>query len=108
MQKFSKETGEGQHGNHPQYTKEIGKKLAEFRKDNPNATAEEATQFVRNLVKDTKETIANNPSKKINDLFKDVKVAIASDATQNVINIPSITPKPKPSNATLMPQQIIM
>jgi RHS repeat-associated protein len=108
LSKFSKKSGEGQHGPHPEYTKEIAKQLAEFRKDNPNATSEEATQFVRNLVKETKETIANNPGKKINDLFKDVKIPVASDATKNVIFIPSIVPNSKETKATFVPQQIIM
>jgi len=108
LSKFSKQSGKGQHGPHPEYTKEIARQLAEFRKDNPNATPEEAAQFVRGLVKQTKETIANNPDKKINDLFKDVKTTNASDATKNVINVPSITPKPKATMATFGPQQINM
>jgi RHS repeat-associated protein len=81
VEKFSKQTGEGQHGNHPEYNKEIGRKLAEFRKDNPNASPEEATKFIRNLVKETKETISNNPDKKINDLFKNLIQPAVSDAT---------------------------
>ncbi len=82
LEKFSKETGEGQHGNHPEYTKELQKQLAEFRKDNPNATPEEAVKFVRNLVQETRETLTNNPGTKVNDLFKNFLIpAPVPDAT---------------------------
>jgi hypothetical protein len=69
-EKFSKGSGEGQHGNHPNYSSEIGRRLAEFREKNPGASPEEAAKFLRNVVKDVKEKINNNPDKKVNDLFK--------------------------------------
>jgi len=70
VDKFSKQTGEGQHGNHPSYTKEIQNKLSDFQKDNPGFTGKDALNAVRNIVKDIKETIQNNPNTKINDLYK--------------------------------------
>jgi RHS repeat-associated protein len=70
IDKFSKLTSEGQHGNHPSYTKETLNKLSDFQKENPGFTGKDALNAVRNIVKDVKETIKNNPNTKINDLYK--------------------------------------
>jgi len=86
VDKFSKQTGEGQHGNHPSYTKEIQNKLSNFQKENPSFTGKEALNAVRNIVKDVKELIKINPNTKINDIFK--------APTDNVKSYIPITNKP--------------
>jgi RHS repeat-associated protein len=83
VEKFRKSTGEGRHGNHPDYTSEVSKRMSDFQKDNPNATPKEAAEFAKNLAKELRETIQNNPGTKINDLFK-----APSDATKANIFIP--------------------
>lgn len=90
LDKFQKATGEGEHGNHPNYNNEVARRLEQFRKDNPNATPKEAAEFTRNLVKELKETINNNPGTKINDLFK-TTIIQPKDAT-NVIKVLPLTP----------------
>ncbi|WP_394367108.1 AHH domain-containing protein [Sediminibacterium soli] len=70
VEKFSRSSGSGRHGNHPDYTSEVARRMGEFQKENPNATPKEAAEFARNLVSELKETIQNNPGTKINDLFK--------------------------------------
>lgn len=101
LEPFKKSTGEGQHGNHPNYNTEVGRRLAEFKKDNPNASQAEETNFVRNLVKELKETINNNPGTKINDLFKgtnSLSPLAPKDNTGNNIILPAelLPPKPPP------------
>ena len=102
LEKFSRATGEGRHGNHPEYTKELQKQLADFRKDNPNATPEEAVKFVRNLVKQTIETINNNPGTKVNDLFKNSILPLPTpDATNSARHDPTLIQKKPLTNAQL-------
>jgi hypothetical protein len=81
-QKYNKEAGGGQHGGaHPNYNNEVGKRLTQFKKDNPNSTPEQAAKFARGLVKEMKETIQNNPNTKVNDLFKAATPVIPKDNT---------------------------
>ncbi len=68
VDKFSKAAGEGQHGKHPNYTKQIGEKLQKFANESPDATPKQAAKFVRQMVSDAKTDIMNNPSTKINEL----------------------------------------
>ncbi len=78
VEKFSKSDETGQHANHPQYNKEVGKRIDNFQKSNPDYTGKDAVDFVRNTVKDLKETIKNNPKTKINDLFKADKTRVVT------------------------------
>lgn len=70
LEKYQRATGEGQHGNHPNYSSEVMQRLAKFQEENPNATPKQAAEFVRNLVKDLQTEINNNQGTKVNDLFK--------------------------------------
>ena len=70
IEKFSKASGKGQHGNHPNYNKGVADKLAEFSK---TTDGKSALEFVRTLVNELKETINNNPDVKINDVLKTVQ-----------------------------------
>jgi hypothetical protein len=63
--------------------------LAEYKKDNENASPEENAEFLRNIVKDVRELINNNPTKKINDLFKVTMPANVSDATRVIKVLPT-------------------
>jgi RHS repeat-associated protein len=60
LEKFSRKTGEGRHGNHPDYNKNVGEKLSEFGEKNPNPGPGEAGKFVKDLAKGLSETIKNN------------------------------------------------
>jgi len=102
LQKYSKETGEGQHGNHPNYTTEVSKRFAEFKKDNPNATAEQAAKFLRGVVKEMKETIQNNPNTKVNDLFKSVTPPAPKDNTGIKPPVNTLDVKPPKRHYILM------
>lgn len=82
LERFSKSTGEGQHGNHPNYNKGIGEKLGEFVKNNPEYTTTDALKFVRGLVKDMKQQLQNNPATKVNDIFR---LTVPLDNTRVVI-----------------------
>jgi YD repeat-containing protein len=75
VEKYSKETDDGQHGSHPNYNKEVRGRLDKFKELNPERTGKESLDFVRGMVKELKETIQNNPQTKINDLFKTNMVA---------------------------------
>jgi len=68
VEKFSKSTGEGQHGKHSNYTRQIENKLKEFGEKNPNATPEQAAKAVEKISGDAASDIKNNPDIKINDL----------------------------------------
>jgi RHS repeat-associated protein len=92
VEKYSKSTGEGRHGNHPDYNTEVGNKIGQFKTDNPGYTPKQGLGFIRGLSNGLKQMIENNPSTKVNDLFKANSVA-PSDATktniQPKINAPS-------------------
>ena len=85
VEKFSKATGNGRHGNHPSYNKGVLDKLGEFGKAAEGSKTTEgsktALDFLRNLTQDLKETIKNNPDTKINDLFKPQTTTISIDNT---------------------------
>ena len=68
VDKFSKATGEGQHGKHPRYTKQLEKKLDNFAKENPKASPEQSADFIKGEVSNAKNAIESNPNTKINDL----------------------------------------
>ncbi len=70
LEKFSKASSEGQHGNHPNYTTEAAKRIDEFQEKNPDPSPEKAAEFIRQVVKDLSQVIKDNPGVKINDLFK--------------------------------------
>ncbi|MXV13920.1 DUF6443 domain-containing protein [Hufsiella ginkgonis] len=92
LEKFSRATGEGQHGNHPSYNETIGQKLADFVKNNPEYSTTDALKFVRGLTQEMRQMIENNPAVKVNELFK-VKSIAPSDNTK-VIQ-PKILPAKK-------------
>jgi RHS repeat-associated protein len=77
VEKFVKDTGKGQHGNHPDFTKYVEKQLKKGQ-----GTGEDALNFVRQLVDDLKQTIKGNPDTKINDLFKSAPPATNSNQQQ--------------------------
>ena len=82
IEKFSKKTGEGRHGNHPKYNKEVGRRISNFEKETGgNATGKEALNFLRNAVKDLQQIIKENPDVKINDLFNQLNI-VPTDAIQ--------------------------
>jgi len=97
VEKFSRSTGQGRHGNHPNYNKAVGDKLANFEKNNPDFTPAEALKFIRSLVKDLKQAIEDNPKIKLNDLLKPREVA-PIDNTKVVK--PNTTLIPKKQNST--------
>ena len=68
VEKFSRATGKEQHGNHPNYTKQIGEKISKFTKDNPHPTPEQAANFAKETTQSIREQISNNPNIKINNL----------------------------------------
>lgn len=100
VERFSKATGEGQHGNHPNYNTEITNRLSQFRKDNPNATPEQAAQFVRGLAQEMKGAIQNNPQTKVNDLFKSMSSTPAMPRDNTTVrpapNTSDVAPQPMP------------
>ncbi|RYU94334.1 DUF6443 domain-containing protein [Emticicia agri] len=86
VEKFNKETGEGRHSNHPEYNKEMFRKLEEFKENNPNRTIDQSTKFVRGSVSDTRNLINSKPDIKINDLFK-TNVTMPTDNTKVQIQL---------------------
>ena len=68
VDKFSKATGEGQHGKHPKYTEQLRKEFEKYAEGNPNASPEQSANFVRGKVSNAKNAIENNPNTKVNDL----------------------------------------
>lgn len=97
VEKFSRATGNGRHGNHPSYNKGVLDKLGEFGKASEGSKTTEgsktALEFLRNLTQELKETIKNNPDKKINDLLKSEVAPVKRDNTS--VKKPEL-PKPKP------------
>ncbi|WP_348741112.1 hypothetical protein [Tenacibaculum sp. 190524A05c] len=55
--------------NHPVYTNLIKSKLDDFNNLNPNASLNEAYNFVSNLVNDVRTWVINNPNKHLNELI---------------------------------------
>ncbi|MDN5205235.1 RHS repeat-associated core domain-containing protein [Fulvivirgaceae bacterium BMA10] len=81
LEKFSRKTGEGRHGNHPKYNKEVNRRISQFEEsqgNNPGGA--ESLKFLRNTAKDLLRIIKENPDVKINDLFKQLNLT-PSDAT---------------------------
>ena len=70
LEKYNKETGKEQHGNHPKYNTGIEEKLDA----GPSESNVTAVDFVRTLVSETKELILKNPDIKVNDLFLNTTV----------------------------------
>jgi hypothetical protein len=102
LEQFNKATGEGRHSKHPNYTSEVQQRLNKFQEENPNATPQQAAEFLRNLVKDLQQTINNNPGTKVNDLFSTPPSSVSP--TDNTGTKPIVDPKtpappkPKPQN----------
>jgi len=84
-EQYNKNTGNGEHANHPKYNKTVGEQLKQFAKENPGRTQNESLKLVRNLSKSLKDLISKNPNTKINNLFK--SIVVAPD------NIKNTTPK---------------
>jgi RHS repeat-associated protein len=57
VEKFVKDTGKGQHGNHPKFTDYVRNILKNFEEDNPNATGKDAMDFLQKTITDIKQTI---------------------------------------------------
>jgi hypothetical protein len=81
VEKFEKNSGDGRHGNHPEYNKEILRKLTDFEKSNPTRTPKESLDFFRKTVQELKEVINKNSDTKINDLFN-ANVVTPTDNTR--------------------------
>jgi hypothetical protein len=101
VERYDKNSDEGRHGNHPEYNKEVLRKLTEFEKESPSRTSKEALDFVRKTVKELKETINNKPDTKINDLFK-AKTVAPTDNTrvQKPVDKRDVHPCPGDPNCT--------
>ncbi|MDR1349126.1 MAG: DUF6443 domain-containing protein [Prevotellaceae bacterium] len=72
VEKFSKQTGEGQHGNHPKYTEHVKNEISKFTENNPNPSGQQALEGIRNIASEMKNIIENNVKIKMNDLFKSI------------------------------------
>ncbi len=81
LEKYSKETGDGQHGNHPNYNKHVKQKLDNYSSE-ASKPALKPSEFVRELVKELKSTIENNPKTKLNDLYRNQNAVAPSDNTR--------------------------
>jgi RHS repeat-associated protein len=68
VDKYSKATGEGQHGKHPQYTRQIRDELDQVWRGNSQMTPEQALKVLRDIISNAKSNIENSPNVKINDL----------------------------------------
>lgn len=64
LEKYSRQTGTGVHGNHPKYNTEIYNRL----EDNLNKPGS-ATDRINGIISDVIKDIKNNPQIKINDLY---------------------------------------
>lgn len=104
LEKFDSKTGQGRHGSHPQYSKELTKQLSEFQQRNPGFSNQQAVDFIRGTVEGVRQLIKDNPATKVNDLFKSVIPAQAKDGIINGIPAPGAigpTPKPEPKMVVL-------
>ncbi|WP_268849233.1 AHH domain-containing protein [Flavobacterium aestivum] len=107
LEKFSKSTGNGRHGNHPSYNKGVLDKLGEFGKTAEGSKTTEgsktALEFLRNLTQELKETIKNNPDKKINDVLKsETSPTVIDNTAIKKPELPKPVPKPKPDPNQIM------
>lgn len=75
---FSRESGTGRHGNHPNYTDEIKKAI-----NNEIGKGLNPLNAVQKVLKMAKEAIENNPNTKINDLKIPVKVIVVVEQNDN-------------------------
>lgn len=64
--KYSKETGTGRHGNHPNYTRQVEKQVKE--EISKDATPQEASEGLQRVADKMSQEIDDNPSVKINDI----------------------------------------
>lgn len=94
VERFDKESGEGQHGNHPKYNQEVTRRLDKLLQDNPSRSEGAAAKLVRGVAKNMKETIQKNPEVKINDLFKMETVVPVDNTRAN--SDPNLLKKPDP------------
>ncbi len=92
VEKFNRSSGNGRHGNHPDYNKEVQRRINEFKKDNPNWTKEDALKFIRSQIKDLKQKIEANPDKKVNDLFKAIEPPTSTPRNDNTTVKPPVDP----------------
>ena len=68
VDKFSKATGKGQHGKHPNYTEQIKNMLKKEINRNQDKSPQKALDAVNKVISKAKNMIENNPNTKINDL----------------------------------------
>jgi A nuclease family of the HNH/ENDO VII superfamily with conserved AHH len=90
LEKFSRATGEGQHGNHPNYNNAVKNLL----KDGPGKLT--PLEFIRTLTSNLKTQIKNNPTTKINDLLKSNVVIDKTRIPKPPLPKPAPKPKPVP------------
>ena len=73
LKKYTKLTGEGLHGNHPQYDIYVQKSFSNFKIDNPGFTPELAKDFLENeLIPELDELIelAKSSGLNLNEYFR--------------------------------------
>uniref|UniRef100_UPI0035A03496 RHS repeat-associated core domain-containing protein n=3 Tax=Prevotella heparinolytica TaxID=28113 RepID=UPI0035A03496 len=75
VDKFSKATGEGQHGKHPNYTEQIRKILKDNLEKEPSMSPKRAVEIINDISSNIKDMIQNNPKIKINDLKLEMEIA---------------------------------
>ena len=92
VEKYSKTTGEGTHGNHPKFNEQVKQLLDEV----PKSDALNGVRNVRNIAKDA---IKNNPDTKINDLKLKQAPPIKTDNLRVApAPAPKLIPVPKPKD----------
>ncbi|CAA7392469.1 AHH domain-containing protein [Chryseobacterium fistulae] len=92
VEKYSKTTGEGTHGNHPKFNEQVKNLLDEI----PKTDALNGVRNVRNIAKDA---IKNNPDTKINDLKLKTAPPVKTDNLRvTPAPAPKLMPVPKPKD----------
>lgn len=92
VEKYSKTTGEGTHGNHPKFNEQVKNLLDEV----PKSDALNGVRNVRNIAKDA---IKNNPDTKINDLKLKTAPPVKTDNLKvTPAPAPQLMPVPKPKD----------
>jgi len=92
VEKYSKTTGEGTHGNHPKFNEQVKQLLDEV----PKTDALNGVRNVRNIAKDA---INNNPDTKINDLKLKQAPPVETDNLRVApAPAPKLMPVPKPKD----------
>lgn len=92
VEKYSKRTGEGTHGNHPKFNEQVKQLLDEV----PKTDALNGVRNVRNIAKDA---INNNPDTKINDLKLKQAPPVETDNLRVApAPAPKLMPVPKPKD----------